>query len=62
MNETLKQKAVRAMNGDQGAQAELVKLLGLGHTRSGASGFLYRKANGRGCRSFNQAMKSWADK
>lgn len=56
-NETLAQ---RALNGDEAAEREMVSRLQMGHTRSGASGFLFRKRNGRGVRSFYSALRDWA--
>lgn len=59
-NMTYKELATKALAGDEAATKEMVRNLGMGHTRSGASGFLYRKSNGRGVRSFHEALKSWA--
>jgi len=59
-NETWAEKARRSIASDNAATMELSVLLGMGHTRSGASGYLYRQANGSGVRSFNKAVKSWA--
>jgi hypothetical protein len=61
MKTTYKELATAALAGCEKSQKKMFENIGTGHTRSGASGFLFRKANGRGVRRFAEALKSWAD-
>ena len=61
MNANLKDLATKALSGDEAAQVAIIREIRMGHTRSGASGCLYRKANGRGVRRFTEAVRSYAE-